>query len=164
MKMETNTRYWIKRLVMSVSLFHLFTFSPLLLSGCIDEFEADIPSEDSDMLVVEGTICSGKQNTFILSRTLPVHPKEEDYYKDIAYYAYSSYVSPYATMTHQMVEGAIVSVRGSDGSEYKAEETYAQSIGYSTAYATGNILGYTPRTRVLGCVTRLPCQRKRWSS
>jgi hypothetical protein len=70
------------------------------LSGCIEEFEADIPEEDSGLLVVEGTICSGKMNTFILSRTQPVN---------------SSY-------TPRMVVGAKVSVRGSDGSEYRAEE------------------------------------------
>ena len=70
------------------------------LSGCIEEFEADIPEEDSNLLVVEGTICSGKMNTFILSRTQPVN---------------SSY-------TPRMVVGAKVSVRGSDGSEYRAEE------------------------------------------
>ena len=70
------------------------------LSGCIEEFEADIPEEDSNLLVVEGTICSGKMNTFILSRTQPVN---------------SSY-------TPQTVVGAKVSVRGSDGSEYRAEE------------------------------------------
>ena len=70
------------------------------LSGCIEEFEADIPEEDSNLLVVEGTICSGKTNTFFLSRTQPVN---------------SSY-------TPQTVVGAKVSVRGSDGSEYRAEE------------------------------------------
>ena len=70
------------------------------LSGCIEEFEADIPEADSSLLVVEGTICSGKMNTFILSRTQPVN---------------SSY-------TPQTVVGAKVSVRGSDGSEYRAEE------------------------------------------
>ena len=70
------------------------------LSGCIEEFEADIPEEDSNLLVVEGTICSGEMNTFILSRTQPVN---------------SSY-------TPQTVVGAKVSVRGSDGSEYRAEE------------------------------------------
>ena len=33
MDMETNTRYWIERLVISVSLLHLFTFSPLLAAS-----------------------------------------------------------------------------------------------------------------------------------
>ncbi len=70
------------------------------LSGCIEEFEADIPEEDSSLLVVEGTICSGKKNTFILTRSQPVN-------------------SSYAPL---VVVGAKVSVRGSDGSEYKAEE------------------------------------------
>ena len=43
------------------------------LSGCIEEFEADIPSEDSNLLVVEGTIISSRENTFILTRTLPIN-------------------------------------------------------------------------------------------
>ena len=32
------------------------------LSGCIEEYEADIPAEDSNLLVVEGAICSGNVN------------------------------------------------------------------------------------------------------
>ena len=81
--------------------YYLLALSLFILSGCIEEFEADIPEEDSNLLVVEGTICSGKMNTFILSRTQPVN---------------SSY-------TPRMVVGAKVSVRGSDGSEYRAEGT-----------------------------------------
>lgn len=69
------------------------------LSGCIEEFEADIPAEESELLVVEGTICSGEQNWFILTRTRPIN---------------SSYL-PW------MVVGANVSVCGSDGSEYIAQ-------------------------------------------
>lgn len=81
--------------------YYLLALSLFILSGCIEEFEADIPEADSSLLVVEGTICSGKMNTFILSRTQPVN---------------SSY-------TPQTVVGAKVSVRGSDGSEYRAEGT-----------------------------------------
>ena len=92
--------------------FYLFTFLLLTLSGCIDEYEADIPSEDSDLLVVEGTICSSKVNTFVLTRTLPIN---------------SSY-------TPTAVRGARVSVRGSDGSEYvaqdmKGEGSYSCQVG-----------------------------------
>ena len=76
----------------------LFIVYCLTLSGCIEEFEADMPAEETDLLVVEGTICSAKWNTFILSRTQSIK---------------SSY-------TPKMVMGATVSVRGSDGSEYKA--------------------------------------------
>ena len=71
------------------------------LSGCIEEYEADIPAEDSNLLVVEGAICSGNVNKFILSRTQAI--KSSD--------------------TPQMVTGAKVSVRGSDGSEYMTQET-----------------------------------------
>ena len=70
------------------------------LSSCIEEFEADLPAEDSDVLVVEGAICSGKMNKFILSRTQAIR----------------SYESP------RMVSGAKVIVRGSDGSEIMAHE------------------------------------------
>ena len=70
------------------------------LSSCIEEFEADLPAEDSDVLVVEGAICSGKMNKFILSRTQAIR----------------SYESP------RMVSGANVSVRGSDGSVFVAHE------------------------------------------
>ena len=68
----------------------------MVLSGCIEEFEADIPSEDTNLLVVEGTISSGKLNKFVLSRTQTVNSSD----------------------TPRMVMGAVVSVRGSDGSNY----------------------------------------------
>lgn len=69
------------------------------LSGCIDEYEAEVPSEDSDLLVVAGSICSSKVNTFVLTRSLPVN---------------SSFMA-------KSVDGASISVRGTDGSEYKAQ-------------------------------------------
>ena len=81
---------------MKVLPFYLITFLLLTLSGCIEEYEADIPTDDSDLLVVEGSICSSQLNKFILSRTQTLN---------------SSY-NPW------MVTGASVSVRGSDGSEY----------------------------------------------
>ena len=71
------------------------------LSGCIEEYQADIPAEDSNLLVVEGTICASGLNRFTLTRT-----------QDINAHNYQT----------QMVAGAKVSVRGSDGSEYRAEE------------------------------------------
>ena len=81
--------------------FYLFTFLLFALSGCVDEYEADIAAEDSNLLVVEGTICSAELNKFYLSRT-----------QDIK-----------ATHAPRIVTGASVSVHGSDGSEYKAQAT-----------------------------------------
>jgi hypothetical protein len=74
----------------------------VILSGCIEEYDADIPEDESDILVVEGAICSSKLNTFYLSRTQPVK-------------------SDYKT---RLVTNAKVSVRGSDGSEYRTEDNY----------------------------------------
>lgn len=81
------------------------------LSGCIEKYEADISDEDSNLLVVEGTICSGKLNQFILSHTQPLTPQGSGF-------------SPL------LVTGARVAVRGSDGSEYTAEAT----SGYYTCW------------------------------
>ena len=71
------------------------------LLSCIDEYEADIAAEDSNLLVVEGTICSAELNKFYLSRTQDIN----------------------ATHAPRMVTGASVSVHGSDGSVYKAQAT-----------------------------------------
>ena len=72
-----------------------------MLTGCVEEYEADIPADDSDILVVEGSICASQKNTFILTRTMALNSKE----------------SP------QKVWGAHVSIHGSDGSEYVAVDT-----------------------------------------
>ena len=77
-----------------------------LLSGCIEEYEADIEAEDDNLLVVEGTICSSQLNQFSLSRTQPL-------------YSYDP---------HRLVTGAKVSVRGSDGSEYVTQESLGNYI------------------------------------
>lgn len=71
----------------------------MLLSGCIEEFEADIPAKDTGLLVVEGRICSSEMNKFTLSRTQAMNSQD----------------------LPRMITGATVSVRGSDGSEYKAQ-------------------------------------------
>lgn len=94
----------------------LYLIIGVTLSGCIEEFEADIPVEDSNLLVVEGTICAYGLNRFTLTRT-----------RDIK-------ASSFQT---QMVAGAKVSVRGSDGSEYVAQQTYDGS-GYMELGALGS--------------------------
>ena len=39
------------------------------LTGCIEEFNAEIPSDETNLLVVEGSIRANDYNTFTLSRT-----------------------------------------------------------------------------------------------
>ena len=95
---------------MKVLPFYLFTFLLFSLSGCVDEYNANIPSEDSDLLVVEGSICSSQLNKFILSRTQTLN----------------------SSNVPRLVTGATVIVRGSDGSEYQAQAAdgyYSCQIG-----------------------------------
>lgn len=49
----------------------------LSLTGCIEEYNAELPTSASNLLVVEGTILSDSVSTFYLSRTMPVNA---DYY------------------------------------------------------------------------------------
>ena len=69
------------------------------LSGCVERFDADISSDDANVLVVEGAICSGELNKFVLSRSQTIN----------------------SVLTPRTVKGAKVSVHGSDGSEYVAQ-------------------------------------------
>ena len=89
MMKQRKTLYFLLCLVLGTST----------LLSCIDEYEADISAKDSNLLVVEGTICSAELNKFYLSRTQDIN----------------------STLGVRMVKGASVSVRGSDGSEYKAQ-------------------------------------------
>ena len=126
-------------------IFKLFNFGivamsmamVLSLSGCIEEFEADIPAADSDLLVVEGTICSGKLNKFTLTRTQDLKTPN----------------------TPGIVWGAMVSVRGSDGSEYIAQQADGYYPGSGDNYeVTGDYYpgsgGYYPGNGDYNPVTR----------
>jgi hypothetical protein len=91
--------------------------SACTLTSCIEEYNADISAEDSNLLVVEGTICAEQQNRFYLTRTQ----------------ALNSSTPP------RSVTGAKVSVRGSDGSEYQALAAsgyYACQLGQLNPDAT----------------------------
>ena len=81
--------------IVAISMAMVFT-----LSGCIEEYEADISEDDSNLLVVEGAICSSQWNRFYLSRTQPLH----------------------SSSAPRMVTGASVSVCGCDGSKYMAQD------------------------------------------
>ena len=86
-----KTIYYVLCLMMGMST----------LTGCIEKYEADIPSDETGLLVVEGTITPGK-NTFRLQRTTALD----------SYYSYL------------VVDDAWVVVRGTDGSEYQTEGDY----------------------------------------
>ena len=87
-KLRRTTYYLVLHLMVGVCT----------LTSCIEEYNADISAEDSNLLVVEGTICADQLNKFYLTRTQALN----------------------SSATPQNVTGAKVSVRGSDGSEYQA--------------------------------------------
>lgn len=98
--------------------FHLIAILLLTLSGCVGEYEADISSDDSNLLVVEGSICSGTLNKFVLTHSQPLN----------------SHLS--ALSSQLLVSGAKVSVRGTDGSELVAQENggyYTCQVGELSA-------------------------------
>ena len=74
-----------------------------MLTGCIEEYEAVISDDETDLLVVEGTIRPG-ENTFILSRTQALNSTDD----------------------LPMVNRAKVTVRGSDGSEYMTQSDFGE--------------------------------------
>ena len=105
---------------MSYYRFIFILFIACTLSGCIEEYDADIPDEDTNLLVVEGTICSGEMSKFVLSRSLPIRNSQADIWSDYASTGFDTGL--YQTFTSTpLVKGANVSVRGTDGSEYTAE-------------------------------------------
>ena len=106
---------------MSYYRFTFLLFVVCTLSGCIEEYEADIPDDDTNLFVVEGTICSGEMSKFVLSRSLSIRNSQADIWSDYASTGFDTGL--YHTFTSiPLVRGANVSVRGSDGSEYMAEE------------------------------------------
>ena len=108
MNATPHSDQWSEKLRKSLYFVLCLMAGVCTLSGCIEEYEADLPSDDTNLLVVEGAICSSQWNTFILSRTQPIN----------------------ASNTPRMVSGASVSVRGSDGSEYVLQE----ADGYYTCW------------------------------
>ena len=114
--------------------FYLLTFLLFSFTGCIEKYEADIPSDNTGLLVVEGTIRPG-DNTFVLTCSQVVN--------------YSS--SP------QLVDDARVAVRGTDGSEFntkyesgyytcKIDTLYPDAQYYLHIESNGEIYESEPQT------------------
>lgn len=99
-----------------------------MLTGCVDEFEAELPSEDTRILVVEGRIRSDHDVDFLLSWSTPL-------YSDLGthYHWDRDTHSSYQYTDVDYVSGAKVKVCGTDGSEYVCKE-YNLSYGGSGRY------------------------------
>lgn len=103
----------------TISLFIRYALCAVMgifmLTGCVEEFEADLPSDDTNLLVVEGTIVSDSTCVFTLSRSRDINDKS--YYQG----DYDLGIN-WNLITYTPVENAVLVVRGTDGSEYAAYE------------------------------------------
>lgn len=99
--------------------------SVFMLTGCVEEFEAELPKDDTRLLVVSGTIKSCEVNTFRLTWTTPLNSDMVTTYRDEKYNLYT--VTKLDPVYH-----ATVKVCGSDGSEY-----YCNSVDSGEESPTG---------------------------
>lgn len=87
----------------------------LLATSCVEEYNADLPENSDNLLVVEGSIISDTISTFHLTTTIPLKDYNANYY----------------------VTGAQVSVHGSDGQvwqgEYVNTDRYQVPVGHLQA-------------------------------
>ena len=91
--------------------------SASMLTGCVEEYEADIAEEDANLLVVEGTICANQTNSFRLSWTDPIT----------------------ADYTPEWIPDANVTVRGTDGSVYQTQAGYDKTYNFCYSCEIGDL-------------------------
>ncbi|MBR5069144.1 MAG: DUF4249 domain-containing protein [Bacteroidales bacterium] len=102
------------------SYIYNIIIATLLCCSCIDEFEADLPSSDTRILCVEGSICSNTDCTFYLSHGIPIKLDDDEIYDGFA------------------IWDAQIAVHGSDGQIWQGHNiyegytgsTYDKYIGY----------------------------------
>lgn len=80
-----------------------------MMTGCVEEYEAELPESETNLLVVSGTICSNELSQFHLTWSASLNNDHTDYFSDYDQSTYT-YVQP--------VIDARVTICGSDGSEY----------------------------------------------
>lgn len=100
-------------------------FGLCVMTGCVDEYEAELPEGDSHLLVVSGTICSGRYSEFHLTWSVPLSQKS-DYDDDSSSY-----------WETQLVRDAKVTICGTDGSVYECPENVVSYEYDDTSYSFG---------------------------
>jgi hypothetical protein len=107
----------MKRISLFTKIAHFIVICACMLTGCVEEYEADLPEGETNLLVVNGTIRSNEKSEFYLTRSIPLNDHSSDYY----------YVNDSYTWDAQTVYYARVTICGTDGSEYACE---IQDNGY----------------------------------
>ena len=92
------------------------------MTGCVEEYEADLPNKETHLLVVNGTICSNQLNEFHLTWSSPIKKNGRGYLGFITY----------SNEAPQPVFGAKITICGTDGMEYRCTEQYGSDAGKYT--------------------------------
>lgn len=100
----------------TLKTFFTLMVSVFMLTGCVEEFEPELPDNGTKLLVVSGTITSDTQNTFLLTWSTSLNSSMVQTYTD-------KFNNSYTITNIDPVMSANVYVRGSDGSEYSCKET-----------------------------------------
>lgn len=93
-----------------------------MLTGCVEEYKADLPEGETNLLVVNGTIRSNAKSEFYLTWSIPLFYNQSSTYNSQG----TSYGNDYS-WGGQVVYYARVTICGTDGSEYACE---IQDNGY----------------------------------
>lgn len=110
------------------------------MSSCVDPYNAELPVSETDVLVIEGTIVSGEQCNFYLSKTMPLNV---------------------ADISGAMVSNATIRLVGSDGTNVSGSMsepgTYVINVPQLKASTSYNIeVSYNGDTYVSEQQTPLP--------
>jgi hypothetical protein len=100
----------MKRFATFIKIAHFIVIFVCMLTGCVEEYEADLPDGETNLLVVNGTICSNAYSEFYITKTIPIITQSTD-----------GYIGDYYSRGGQIVYYANVTICGTDGSEYGCE-------------------------------------------
>lgn len=91
-----------------------------MMTGCVEEYEADLPDSETHLLVVSGTICSNELNEFYLTWSSPIKTAP-------SYLGYKIY----SDETPLPVTSAKVTICGTDGTEYQCTQSGNEAGKYT---------------------------------
>lgn len=100
----------MKRIASFIKKAHFIALCTFMLTGCIEEYNADLPEGETNLLVVSGTILSNGKSEFFITRSVPL--------KESGYEDYHTYGSNH-TYRPNIVYNAKVTICGTDGTEYE---------------------------------------------
>jgi hypothetical protein len=107
----------MKRISSLLKIAHFIVICACMLTGCVEEYEADLPEGETNLLVVNGTIRSNEKSEFYITRSVPLNKEPNSYDEYDSYY------------WEPIIYHARVTICGTDGSEY---ECPIQDNGYYT--------------------------------